>query len=275
VQEISINTWEEFPAQLRMLDERRAALRDMPKGSVSRLLFRGQADARWQLETTLERYSGINQLVSVVDYYKLVTAVRPQVESFTDRVWNIPDYTEYLELLRKDEFFPLAGFSGYEFLVYLRHHGFPSPLLDWTRSPYIAAYFAFGDGPLSTERVALYAYYEFAGRAKTGWAEAPRITRLGAYVRTHPRHFLQQSEYTVCTVRDRTEWHFARHENVFGRADGRQDVLWKLTLPSAEAPKVLADLERFNINAYSLFGSEDSLLRTLAMRELFLRARTS
>jgi len=47
---------------------------------------------------------------------------------------------------------------AYSYLAHLRHNGFPSPLLDWTQSPYVAAYFAFARP--QGEQVALYVYCE-------------------------------------------------------------------------------------------------------------------
>ena len=44
----------------------------------------------------------------------------------------------------------------------------------------------------------------------------------------------------------------------------------RFTLPSSERPKILRLLEDYNINAYSLFGSEESLLDTMWMREFEL-----
>jgi predicted MPP superfamily phosphohydrolase len=45
-----------------------------------------------------------------------------------------------------------------------------------------------------------------------------------------------------------------------------QDLLWKFVIPAGERKKVLRVLERSNINAYSLFGSEESLMETIAVR---------
>jgi hypothetical protein len=52
-----------------------------------------------------------------------------------------------------------------------------------------------------------------------------------------------------------------------------QDFLWKFDLPSSERTKVLGVLNDYNLNAFSLFGSEESLLETMWLREYELRTR--
>ena len=58
------------------------------------------------------------------------------------------------------------------------------------------------------------------------------------------------------------------HEEVFERGDLNHDVLWKFSLPATERLKVLKLLDRSNINAFSLIGSKESLMETMAFREL-------
>lgn len=67
------------------------------------------------------------------------------------------------------------------------------------------------------------------------------------------------------------EWCFVPHEGVFERSDPDDpnvDILWDFNLPATERLKVLSLLDRFNLNAFSLFGSEESLMETMAFREL-------
>ncbi len=47
--------------------------------------------------------------------------------------------------------------------------------------------------------------------------------------------------------------------------------LFKIIMPSKDRLAALQQLELMNINAFSLFGSEDSLIRTVARRELLFR----
>jgi hypothetical protein len=64
-------------------------------------------------------------------------------------------------------------------------------------------------------------------------------------------------------------WHFVSHQTVFDmQQPTAQDLLWKIVIPSSECSKVLMLLDQFNLNAYSLFGSEESLMETLAYREI-------
>jgi hypothetical protein len=44
--------------------------------------------------------------------------------------------------------------------------------------------------------------------------------------------------------------------------------MWKFTIPAVERVKVLGMLDRFNLNAFSLFGTDESLAESVANREL-------
>jgi FRG domain-containing protein len=201
------------------------------------------------------------------EYYRTVAVVRPEIESLTGHRWTIPDtglvernFSEY-----DAGKVALTGMPGYDYIAHLRHYGFPSPLLDWTRSPFVAAHFAFAPKPLA-EKVSIFAFCERPQNIKGGSSAEPQIIGLGPIVGTHKRHFLQQCEYTIC-VKYEHRWRFEPHGAVFDLRHPGQDLLWKFNLPATERQKVLSELSLYNLNAYSLFGSEESLMETLAARE--------
>ena len=66
-----------------------------------------------------------------------------------------------------------------------------------------------------------------------------------------------------------SEWRFASYGSTFENVH-QQGTVWKFTIPSSEATEVFRELEEHNLNALSLFGSDESLMETLAMREFAL-----
>jgi hypothetical protein len=268
MQQFDVPSWEHFEERLQsLLDEPCDGITEI-RGHVSPCLYRGQSDESWGLTTTLERSDSSD--LSLPQYYRLISIVKPQVETVTGVEWDAPSLSTYEEWLTKQEHMAVAPL-GYEYMVYLRHHGFPSPLLDWTRSPYIAAYFAFRRAHPDAKSVAIFVYREYLGTGKSWRSSQAHIHGLGGTIRTHRRHFLQQSEYTVCVVQ-RDGWRYARHEDAFASCEPSQDALWKFRVPATERLKVLLLLDRANLNAYSLLGTDEALLETLAFRELEARA---
>lgn len=56
-------------------------------------------------------------------------------------------------------------------------------------------------------------------------------------------------------------------------SEGPQGLAWKFNLPASEKWKVLKYLDALNINGFSLYGSEEGLMKTLAIREMHLGSR--
>jgi FRG domain len=262
-----VKTWED-------LEKRIADLKSSHQTAHGGLLFRGHGNSSWPLQTTLERRSG--PTFRVRDYYRVVRRIQIRVETFTNTQWTVADRDKVEKLTASWDQFTQAliesDLPDYKHLIYLRHHGFPSPLLDWTASLYVAAYFAFAN-PLH-DSVSIFVYCDAPENVKHWDNDYPMITRLQPNVQTHKRHFLQQSEYSVCTHFKKKEWLFVPHAEVLQRTKqvtSPQDLLWKFNIPASEQVKVLRQLEEYNLNAYSLFGSEESLMETLAIRELLLQ----
>jgi hypothetical protein len=103
-----------------------------------------------------------------------------------------------------------------------------------------------------------------AGAGKGFITTEPYIWGLGPNVETHSRHFRQQSRYTVCLVEHGGGLNYAHHKYALGaHVELNQDLLWKFTIPYSERDKALSELNLMNINAYSLFDTEEALLEML------------
>jgi hypothetical protein len=116
---VHVNTWEEC-------EQRLLQIKNETPGEV---WFRGHSNACWCLTTTLER-----QIVRpdfayfIADYWALMLKIKPTIEEAIGLTWEVPEWSEppwpFEQYFREN--------PAYGYMAYLRHHGFPSPLLDWS-----------------------------------------------------------------------------------------------------------------------------------------------
>lgn len=265
-------SWEEFERIIGELESQNQQAREKLRGQqyVYELLYRGEPDFSFctksaysrPLETSLERF-GLNDF-GLLEYYQMAEEARLRIETFTDKTWKIPTPEEYSVWLKSNPI-TLSNYEAYPYLTYLRHHGFPSPLLDWTGSPYIAAFFALKDPAKSAQRVVVYVLWPFVDCPNK---DKPTIHALGPNVRSHRRHFLQQSRYTICAAKTNGRWIYTTHQAA-AAGENQQVSLHKINIPISARADFLKRLHKMNINSFSLFATEDSLLETLAT-DIFL-----
>ena len=238
---VKVSTWEELKLRVEQLIKE---LPRSPDGQIPTVLFRGHKDADWLLTTTLERTGEIKQ-IDVVDYYELAASVYAEVVSKSEESLTFPPIQEIRSTLDSAYSLRSTPLPGLDYLIHLRHHGFPSPLLDWTHDLYTAAFFAFSDSTFTGAR-SIYIFSEFPNWVKGGWERAePSIIGLSHQISQLKRHTRQKAEYTVCVdlYGHRDYWSFSEHNAVLNLTQRHQDSLMCFVIPGHQAEIVRAELD--------------------------------
>lgn len=278
----NLDSWDAFEEVVKQSNIETEELKKSRKTSASTttVLYRGQSDSRWNLESTLERK--VKKNITVNSYFNLMLKIWNSMDTYRER-W--PDLEKEIKGLAVDciYFFQTERANSNQiisFMARLRHHGFPSPLLDWTANSRIAAFFAFENVPDRAERIAIYTFRNQTGDISENLRCPSETTaiEIGHNIPGIERHENQESHYVLCVqqdnINDFKNARFANMEEDINRSGVSTDcngndvdlgpvrnVTCKFTIPISERNKVLKKLETKNINRCFLFEkTEDNRL---------------
>jgi hypothetical protein len=231
-----VTTWNDF---------KRYASQLRPYSSM----FRGQANNQWRLRTSFHRTG---------------RAALPKF--LTNDLNALHRHLSGLTTHRFDLTNPLDNAS---FLHLVQHHGYPTPLLDWTQSPFIAAYFAYRnfrkDHITVDQKVRILIFEGMDWNAS--FERAPvlnpaflHLTILEPLAINNPRAVPQQSVSTVTNIDD-IEQYIREKERGSGKT-----YLRAIDLPAVDRKQVMRELSLMGINGGSLFPGLDGTCEQLRER---------
>lgn len=224
-------------------------------------IFRGQENASWSLDTSLSRY--LSQYMPDASQWPI--REERALRIFRRKAHNFLDDPSALE-------------DDLRCLALMQHHGSPTRMLDFTKSPFVAAYFALCDAKsdcavfaLDTPRVwrrapighpdltrqlvdprqkGNFAKYFLPNTHQMLWVGEPR--------QMDRRLVAQSGTFVMPGVLDKTL------DQIIANYDDSQDLLHKVVLSQAMRAEAMQALYRMNITHSTLFPDLDGLARSMA-----------
>jgi hypothetical protein len=222
------------PLDIKSWDGFRGYVRTLP---AYKFMFRGQGDNRWRLRTTFHR-SNRSDLVKWLQID--VAALHQQLSNLTPHFFNLVNPIEHGA-----------------FVSLVQHHGYPTPLLDWTYSPFISAWFAFKYPAPEASHVRVLIFDREQWR--NDWQQLqkvaptrPHFSILDAIALDNPRMVPQQALSTVTNVEDIESYISQKTSERPGRK-----YLHAIDLPVEQRNEALRELSAMGITAGSMFPGLD------------------
>jgi hypothetical protein len=205
-------------------------------------IYRGQSNHR-RLQTTFHRAGGAD----MIDYLD---------NEVMDLERHLNVYSSHLYDATNDR--SLGGL-----LNLAQHHGYPTPLLDWTRSPYVAAFFAF-ENERSVDRegnVSIFMFNEGewvdrVGRFAQMRTPKPQLRALELPGYGNPRALPQQSVTMYCNADD-----IAALIKENEQTDG--EFLRAIVIPGSDREIAMRDLQLMGVTWQSMFPGLDGVCKHL------------
>lgn len=224
--------------------------------NLDAVLYRGHGSNRFRLSTTLHR-SGRTRLERYCQ--ETLQQFRAHAEAILGMRFDLRNGDDYSMLL---------GLA--------QHHGLPTPLLDWSTSPYIAAFFAFSDA-LEQEGVRRDATHvriygltrEFTARSSPSVVTVPFIMpyvcTLAISPRNNPRLYAQQGQFLVSNIADIERYLCSMQKK------SEKTILIAADVPIECARLALEDLAFMGLTAATMFPGLDGVCRMMRHEMSFKR----
>ena len=230
---VECQNWNEFKQEITL-----SLFGDQPLRR-GMFLFRGQRNCDWKLTSSFDRWfqqQGIPEATRISTAKQLLSLFRAELEA-TQRWQGAPDDDNYA-------------------LALGQHFGLPTRLLDWTESPYVAAFFAFLEAATETpaqdlpdDRVAVWAL----DRQSSAWSSEMGVEIVSVKSPENSRLRNQEGHFTLSRSPFPDLEAYVGFVEINRGPINTPSSLVQFTIPATEAEAALAELDVMGVTPARLY----------------------